>query len=222
VLLSGCASVSVKTHGGAYSTGVKPQRLLLGDFTYESRPHADRSGERLEQFEVNLASLMKDELAKDLRHFGIPVEEVASNGLALLGPPEPAWLITGQFVRVNQGSRGLRILIGLGLGGTKLQMEMQVYDLLTPNVPLFTFHTTGGSGAEPGLITDAGPGPVNAELIGEVAFDTVSGAQPGLKEDTKRTAKMIADYISEQLAADGFISGSKARHPKLEGEILHI
>jgi len=222
ILFAGCASVSVQPHGSAFSAGVKPEHLIVGDFTYESRPSAGRSGKRLEQFEVNLVSLMKESLAKDLRHFGIPVEEAPSNQGAVLSVPQPAWLITGQFIRVNQGSRGLRVLIGLGAGRTKLQMEMQVYDLsLNANVPLFSFHTTGGSGAEPGLISDAGPGPVNAELIGEIAFDTVSGAQPGLKEDVKRTSKMIAAYISGQLAANGFISSKKARHPKLAGHIFH-
>lgn len=223
ILFPGCASVSVKPHGVAFSAGVKPERLLVGDFTYESRPRAGRSGERLEKFEMDFASLLKEDLAKDLRHFGIPVEEVAGNEEVLFVAPQPDWLVTGQFIRVNQGSRGLRVLIGLGAGGTKLQMEMQVYDLsLNASVPLFTFHTTGGSGAEPGLISDAGPGPVNAEMIGEIAFDTVNGAQPGLKDDVKRTAKMIAAYISEQLAADGFISSTKAKHPKLVGHILHI
>jgi uncharacterized protein DUF4410 len=223
MLLPGCASVSVKPHGVSFGAGAKPEGLLIGDLTYGNRPRAGRSGERLDQFEINLASLMKKDLVKDLKRFGIPVEDATGNGAAFLVTPQPAWLITGQFIRVNQGSRALRVLIGLGLGGTKLQMEMQVYDLsLNANVPLFTFHTTGGSGAEPGLITDAGPGPVNAELIGQVAFDTVNGAQPGLKEDVKRTSKMIADYISEQLAANGFISGRKAQSPKLEGDIFHF
>ena len=44
--------------------------------------------------------------------------------------PRPAranvWLITGEFVRVNGGSRELRGLVGLGLGGTKMETVVRV------------------------------------------------------------------------------------------------
>jgi Domain of unknown function (DUF4410) len=40
-----------------------------------------------------------------------------------------AWLVTGEFVRVTQGSRALRGLVGLGAGGTKLETAVRVYDL---------------------------------------------------------------------------------------------
>jgi uncharacterized protein DUF4410 len=64
-----------------------------------------------------------------------------------------AWLVTGEFVRVNGGSRALRSLIGLGAGGTKMETVVRVYDLSRlSKEPVFQFDTSGGSNAEPGAV----------------------------------------------------------------------
>jgi len=64
-----------------------------------------------------------------------------------------AWLITGEFVRVNGGSRELRGLVGLGLGGTKMETLVRVYDLSRlSKEPVLQFETSGGSNAEPGAL----------------------------------------------------------------------
>ena len=132
-----------------------------------------------------------------------------SKDLRKLRKPQAAWLITGQFIRVNQGSRALRVALGLGAGGTKMETIAQVYDLSSRSreQPLFTFSTTGGSNAEPGVITSVGPlAPTTVPVL--VISMAVKGMH-GVSEDAKRTARVIAAYVSDQLANRGYLPPDK-------------
>jgi hypothetical protein len=123
-----------------------------------------------------------------------------------------AWLLTGRFVHVNQGSRALRTVIGFGLGATKLETEVTVYDMsVEPPRPFLTFMTTGGSNAQPGVI----PGfPINFVLVG---VDTASHLAIGLKMDVIRTSREIVAVLSEYMAQQGFIPRQDAYRAKKLG-----
>ncbi len=122
---------------------------------------------------------------------------------------QPAWLIRGQFKTVDQGSRALRAFVGFGTGRTTLETEVQVYDLsVSAQAPLLTFETTGGSGAEPGAILSGNP-------IGLALGAEGKATGTGLSQDAKRTARMIAAYVSTALADRGYIAPEKARKAKL-------
>ena len=208
----GCASVSIVPKDPQAATAPAPRRIVVADFTYASQPggvRVDRQGEQLQGFERDLTRKMRGYLAKYLARFDIPVEE-ASGGRVPPGPP--GWLVTGEFTRVNQGSRALRVIVGVGLGGTKMQTDVRVADIKTGRM-ICDFGTTGGSNAEPGLITSAGP--ANVAAAGGAAFTLVTTSIHGVTEDARRTAKMIADYISEQLATNGALQADKARQPKM-------
>jgi Domain of unknown function (DUF4410) len=121
---------------------------------------AGRSGKELLAFEQRVQVSLREQLVHALRRYGIQVTVAStSRELRRLRERQPAWLITGQFTRVRQGSRALRILLGLGAGGTKMETITQVYDLSTRarQRPLFTFSTSGGSNAEPAIITSFAP-----------------------------------------------------------------
>jgi hypothetical protein len=110
--------------------------------------------------------MMQTASVTDLSHRLIPaVPTTKEQGFQ----PENAWLIRGEFTKVNQGSRLLRGAIGFGAGGTKVETNIYVYDLnQNSNTPFLTFSTTGGSNAEPGAVTGAATDPVVA-AIGVVA-----------------------------------------------------
>jgi hypothetical protein len=128
----------------------------------------------------------------------------------------PAWLVTGRFIRINQGSRALRIILGLGAGGTKLETQVSIFDLSTRPARLVAqCETIGGSNAEPGALISGGPDVVSAGV--GIGIGVASSAQHGVTEDSRRTARMIAYYTSQQLAARGFIPASVAKNPKLLG-----
>jgi Domain of unknown function (DUF4410) len=209
----GCASVSVQSQQERATWRFKkPQVLIVKDFGFPNQAtiRADRSGNELAAFERNLQVSLRDQLVRALGRYGIPVTVATTpQDLRKLRKPQPAWLITGQFTRVNQGSRALRVALGLGAGGTKMETVTQVYDLSSRSrqQPLFTFSTTGGSNAEPGMITSVGPlAPTTVPVM--VISMAVKGMH-GVSEDAKRTARVIAAYVSEQLANRGYLPADK-------------
>src|SRR5260370_37746897 len=93
-----------------------------------------------------------------------------------------AWLITGEFVRVNGGSRELRGLFGLGLGGTKMETVVRVYDLSQlSQQPVLQFETSGGSNAEPGALAGG--------MFGALPNALRNAGASGMTADTVRTAQ---------------------------------
>jgi hypothetical protein len=209
---AGCSSISVQPRTVLAAPSSAPQRIVLADFRYadeSDRVRVDREGQELRAFKSDLRAKMRGFLAKDLARFGIPVEETAG-GKAPPGPP--GWLITGEFTRINQGSRALRIIVGLGAGGTKMETRVRVAAIGTGR-RICSFRTTGGSNADSGIITSYGP--LTVATAGGALINIVGSSAHGVTEDARRTAKMIADYISVQLAGRGAIPRDKAREPKI-------
>lgn len=97
-----------------------------------------------------------------------------------------------------------------------METTTEVYDLSTRSrkQPLFTFSTSGGSNAEPGIITSVGP--LAPTTVPAAVISVAGKGAHGVSEDVKRTARMIAAYVSEQLAARGYLpSGKKAGRPSV-------
>jgi hypothetical protein len=220
----GCASISVKPQesDAAPHSKKKPRVLVVKDFTFprQTSIRVDRSGDRLTAFEQKTQTLLRQELVHALGRYGIPVTVAAtSQEVRALRKRQPAWLVTGEFTRVNQGSRALRIAVGLGAGGTKMDTTTEVYDLSlrSRQRPLFAFSTTGGSNAQPGLIASVGP--LAPTTVPSLLISIAGKGAHGLSEDTKRTARVIAAYVSEQLDARGYLPpGKKAGRAKRPGE----
>jgi len=212
LLGAGCSSISVQPRTSHVAPLSAPQRLVVADFGYadeSGRVRVDREGPELRAFKRDLTVKMRGYLAKALGRFGIPVEQTVDGKVP---PGPPGWLVTGEFTRINQGSRALRIVVGLGAGGTKMQTRVRVVSTSTGR-PVCSFRTTGGSNADSGIITSYGP--LTLATAGGALINIAGSSAHGVTEDAKRTAKMIADYISQQLAERGAIPPGKAREPKI-------
>ena len=210
LILGGCASISVQPGTETAATAM-PQKIYVAEFfTARGEFNVDRDGAELVTFKDGLQKILQAAQVADLTNRLVP----AAPAPAHLGDrPRHAWLIAGEFTKVNQGSRFLRATIGLGLGGTKLETTVSVYDLNTPGSPPFlTFATTGGSNAEPGAITAASTDPVDLAI--EVAAGGASGFFHGLTEDTKRTAREITAEVSDVMYRRGWIPESDWIKPK--------
>jgi hypothetical protein len=220
----GCASVSVQSQQEKATWRFKkPQVLIVKDYGFPNQAtvRADRSGNELAAFEQNLQVILRNQLVRALGQYGLPITVAnTSQELRKLRTPQPAWLITGQFTRVNQGSRALRVALGLGAGGTKMETVTQVYDLSSRSrqQALFTFSTTGGSNAEPGMITSVGP--LAPTTVPVLVISMAAKGMHGVSEDAKRTARVIAAHVSEQLATRGYLPADKRPgHAKVPGEL---
>jgi hypothetical protein len=207
--LVGCASISVQP-GSAVATAQKPLKVYVEAFsTDKGEFNVDREGVELAQFKTDLQKMMMVGITTDLTKRLIPAEAA---GPTASSRREAAWLIRGEFVKVNQGSRLLRGAIGFGAGGTKLETRVQVYDLSTgdPN-PFLTFATTGGSNAEPGALPTLATDPLS--LVIEAAGGAGNVAH-GVTEDTTRTAREVTAELSDYMYRSRWIPEDKWIPPK--------
>ena len=208
--LASCASVSVQKDT-EHATPQMPQKIYVALFNVaQGNFKVDRQGAELIEFKRNLQGMMQTGLVTDLTHRLVPaVPKNKTQGLQ----PENAWLIRGEFTKVNQGSRLLRGAIGFGAGGTKMETKVYVYDLnQSSNTPFLTFSTTGGSNAEPGAVTTVATDPVEVAI--QMAAGGAGGIAHGLPEDTARTSREITAELSDYMYRSGWISKDKWITPK--------
>jgi hypothetical protein len=207
---AGCASISVQPHSET-SHARKPARIYVAGFsTRDGEFNVDREKVELRDFKTNLQALLQMAMVTDLSKRLIPADDAPSSG-NLLG--QHAWLVRGEFTRVNQGSRALRGVIGFGAGGTKLETKVSVYDLdASDEKPFLTFSTTGGSNAEPGALTGIWTDPVTA-VVG-MGLSGVGGIAHGVTEDTRRTAREITAVLSDYMFRHGWIDDDQWIQPK--------
>jgi len=117
------------------------------------------------------------------------------------------WLVSGEITRIDEGSRILRMAIGLGAGGTKLQTRVAIEDLTARTPAFLRFSTSGGSGATPGGATN----PIPFSSAPTVLFQ----GQQGITDDAARTARMISARIADYMATRGWLASGAARRAKM-------
>lgn len=210
--LVGCASVSVDRVQSVAEAKHAPERIYVRDFeTPKKAFRVDRSEEKMPEFRAQFARGLSIEMVERIKRY-LPAVDVPRD--AVLPERANAWLVTGRFVRVNQGSRALRTVIGLGTGGTKLETEVTVSDMsVSPPRPLLRFRTTGGSNAQPGVIF--GLVMPNYWLM---SLDTASHLFFGLSTDVVRTSRESAAVISEYMAQERLIPPNKKTRAKKLGK----
>ena len=210
LFLGACASISVKK-GQEFATPQPPTIIYVANFsTAGGHFNVDREGAELTEFKQNLQNVLQAGQVADLKN---RLVNAAPAPLDAQNRSERAWLVTGTFVRVNQGSRLLRTAIGFGAGGTKMITRVRIYDLaMTDRRPFLSFSTTGGSNAEPGAVTSFATDPL--DLAVQIALSGVSGFSHGVTEDAKRTAREVTAELSDYMYRSGWIAKDKWIVPK--------
>jgi len=112
--------------------------------------------------------------------------------------PEHGWLVTGQFITVDQGSRALRTAIGAGAGETTLQTNVYVYDLSISKTQYVLAFKTGVPDPKQDTGAGSGSAPAGLSALGE-PISTGMGLGSGLKLDTTRTCREIAAVLTPYL-----------------------
>jgi hypothetical protein len=211
LVLTGCASISVQP-GHNETTELAPKKVYVEAFdTTKGDFRVDRDGEELAAFKKDLQHMMSAGISYDLTKRLIPTTVVEGQPKF---PHQQAWVIKGEFVRVEQGSRLLRGAVGFGLGATKLVCKVTVDNLAdTRPGPFLSFTTTGGSNAEPGAITAFATDPLT--IIIQAAAGSVGNVAHGITEDTERTSREITATLSDYMYQHGWISKDKWVKPKI-------
>jgi len=210
-LLAGCASVSVKEDQWVKERLALPKRVYVKN--YEVPPEVlavDRAGEELEVFRKTTSDNFTKELCERISKRIAPAVPLRDSTL----PQRGDWVVEGRFLQVEQGSRLLRSLVGLGAGGTKMEARTTVsaIEARGKKKTIAEIETTGGSNAEPGLLTFPTP-------IGGGIRALLSLAKTGVTADQRRTARMISAAMAEQLEAQGYkLPGKKEKAKRLKKE----
>lgn len=205
VLLCSCASVTVRdVESGASKTPKgAPKQFYVVPFSTDRavvREHPSRKnpGKLRPEIQELVASYTASELSKHIA----PATVV--RGAAPWGGN--AWVVTGDFTRIDEGSRLLRMAIGLGAGRTYVDTRVAVHNASAKNPPFLRFATTGTSGAMWGAATN--PIPFSGLPV------AVFKLQQGITEDSARTARMITAQIADYMVQRGWLAPGKVPKPK--------
>jgi hypothetical protein len=203
LLLAGCSSVSVlqEREVSSLAPTSKPKAVYV-------RPFEVRRGA---EFDAAVPASGEDPRSKvgDL-----VTEGVLSRSEAWIAPgkllpadapaPRGGLLVQGKILRTQQGSRALRVGIGFGLGRTRLETSVRVFNLAaSATEPWLSFETTGGSNMEPGVLGALVPSPVAIPIAASVVGSAVTAGAIGVKgvtQDASRTGRVIAAAIHDKLA----------------------
>jgi hypothetical protein len=193
-MLGGCASVTVKDvqRNGEKERVPRPAVFVVENFGVDSgrvkeNPMRKHPGKLAEESQTLLHGFLVEELKKT----GVPVVTGGTRGAG-----NNAWVVSGTITRVAEGNRLLRMGIGLGAGGTKMETQVAVR---AGKVPVLNFNTTGGSGATPGGATM--PIPFSGVPT------ALMNSKDGVTADAARTARMIAATIAQYLSQQGWLQG---------------
>jgi Domain of unknown function (DUF4410) len=203
--LSACASVTVKevnTSQGRKPTAAPKNYYVVPFSTAGANIKEHPMREHPGQLAIETRQLVADALVRQISSTLGPAKLVSSPAAA----GRNGWLVTGDITRINEGSRILRMAIGLGAGGTKLETRVRVTNLPASNPPFLNFSTTGGSGAEPGAATN--PIPFSSAPTALLATRT------GITDDANRTARMITAAIADYQVQRGWLAPDKVKKPK--------
>lgn len=121
--MAGCASVSVKEDKWSKDRLAMPNRVYVADFEVPADAlDVDRTGPELEGFRQTVLKGFTNELCDRITERIAPAVPLTKG----LRPSKGAWIVEGRFLRLNQGSRLLRSVVGLGAGGTKMEARTTV------------------------------------------------------------------------------------------------
>ncbi len=227
-LLAGCASTDVKALR-SYVAGERlprPGRIIVHDFVVSPEdlprdsdvagvfsPRATPLTAEEIRLERKLADILSRDLVQEILKLGMPAERAGGR------PPQiNDVLIKGEFVTIDEGSRAARMVIGFGVGASKLQTLAQAYQVTPAGLRrLKEMQLEAKSGKTPGMLVPIGVGAAagrvatSAAVSGglNVAKETIGGES--LESAAKRTAGQIAAVLSRGFARWGWIPASKAK-----------
>lgn len=210
LMLGGCASVSVSRQEWSSKVRV-PDKILVRPFTVDREKfRVDRDGVELDVFEAKFSAEFADRLAERLTKHVRPAVVISRN--EKVKDPK-VWLVEGHFTRVHQGSRALRALVGFGLGATKTEACVDIFQISSQGrlLRVAQLETTGGSNAEPGALFSS--------PFGAVPRLITNATTSGLTADARRTARTITAAVSEKLFAQGAELAGRPLRVKLLGSL---
>ena len=197
-VVAGCASAgSTQTQQHVDSRQIaKPGVILVYDFeTGTPQTQQDRA----------VASTFSEQLVGTLKTRGINARRANPSTQT----PMHAFLAKGQFVSIEKGSRGQRVLIGFGAGKEKINVQVQVYQVTQQGPRLLSEIVSEAEGGKmPGMATSAAVTVATGNPVGLVIgglLNVKREAGDPLKDGIKRVAKELADRAEKFYKRQGWL-----------------
>ncbi len=219
LVCAGCAGARVENLEVDPSvTLARPVRIIVYDFNtgptdvevLAADADAEAQGAALSQQQPDLlAEAVADSLAARLveriRSLDLPAERIAGAGV----PEVNDLVIEGDFVRVDPGSRALRLVVGLGLGASELRTRVRVFHVTADGWrPVQQFEIVATSsrlpGAAFGIASGAAAGSAATSAATSVGSGAVRELRSAIDAAAGRTAQQIAARLSELQRAQGW------------------
>ncbi len=204
--LCSCASISVKevAKSDASQPRTKPAHIYVEPFDVaKTKVKENRFRKNPGKLTSEAQQLLSGYLVEELTRTIAPATAVGPGK----APPQGGWLVSGEIIRLAEGSRLFRMGLGVGFGGTKMETKIAVRNLPSKNKPFLQFATTGGSNATPGAATN--PIPFSA------APTALLASKEGVTDDSARTARMIAATIADYMVQRGWLDAAVTPKPKM-------
>ena len=221
-LAAGCAqtNVSDRESTGTSAIILKPARVIVYDFasTPEAVPpdsaiaglYRQRTTPQTpEEIELgrSLGAKVSARLVEELNKNGIVASAAATGPVPLPGDA----VIRGEFVTIDKGGRGKRMLIGFGAGSNELHTLVEGYVVTTGGlVPLGSAQIEASGGKTPGMLVPLAVGVATGSVARSLVISGTANVLQELGPESldgaaKRTAKEIAKVIVKAYKERGWL-----------------
>jgi hypothetical protein len=236
VVVAGCAKTVVNSqYESAKWNLMKPSQIFVYDFAVTREQVQENAGflqGTINDFEDQttyqhegeiigeVRTVAADELVEGIQNLGLPAQRVSSSTLL----PKGALGITGQFLDVDEGNKGARLVIGFGKGQSRVDIRVQLYgygldqyrsEPETVPTKLLEFDTHADSGSMPGAIVTgpAGAAAAGGLTVGVAAANMGIGAiksyRSAMGQMTSRSTEQAVNFLSEYFFRHGWIRPGK-------------
>ena len=209
-VLAGCASgdVTHRQQMAADEQIPRPSRIIIYDFgtapadipasaaitgNYEQRT-TPLTGQEIEVGR-KLGAQVANKLASNIRNMGITALHAGKR----LVPDVGDIVITGQFITIEEGSRGKRVVIGFGVGSAEVSVHVEGYLIEETGPRLLGSRQAATSGSKmPGISV-----PILARSPAVLAINTAlkTSGEKGV-EKIEGAAELVANEVAKELETE--------------------
>jgi hypothetical protein len=236
VMITGCAKTVVDSQFESAKWNLqRPSQIFVYDFAVTREQVHENAGflqGTINDFEDTttyqhegeiigeVRTVAADELVEGIQNLGLPARRVSSSTLL----PKGALGITGQFLDVDEGNKGARLVIGFGKGQSRVDIRVQLYgygldqsstEPEAAPTKLLEFDTHADSGSMPGAIVT---GPAGAAAAGgltvsvaaaNIGIGALKSYRSAMGQMTSRSAEQAVNFLSEYFFRHGWIRPGK-------------
>jgi len=161
-----------------------------------------------------IANELANEIVTGLRGLGLPARRRPADSQTAAPSSGSTVEIDGQFLTIDEGNRLRRIVIGLGLGASHVNTQVQIYDVTAAGrVLVQQFTTDSRSFIKPGAAEGAAVGPIGAGV--GVAVGVGTEFEETASADARRTAALIVRHLATLAYAYGWITREMAAQARV-------